>query len=265
MDRNRSLARILVVIGMMVVPIVPAGAVTSGEPDGGAHPAVACILGGRPDGSFVGCGSGQLITPKAVLIAAHEVPVLRGLGATRFFVSFDAVVDPTTSSLYEVAEIDIPPGFNTTSFAGLDLGIMTLVEPVRGITPLTLPTAGALDRMVVDGSLSAQPFVVAGYGRDCADLLAAACVPMLDTVRRAADELVISVTARRLTVQANTNATGIGGPCFGDSGSPHILGGSNTTFGATGWISGACNDAIRVTRLDTSAARSFLGAFVTLP
>jgi hypothetical protein len=52
-----------------------------------------------PDGSFVGCGTGQLIAPHVVLVAAHEFPVLAGLGATRFFLSFEPTVDPMTSEL----------------------------------------------------------------------------------------------------------------------------------------------------------------------
>src|SRR6266508_2809435 len=59
-------------------------------------------------------------------------------------------------------------------------------------------------------------------------------------------------------------ATGLGGPCFGDSGSPHLLPGSVTTIGVTKAVLGNCHTAVPVTLVDTPEARSFLAAFVTV-
>lgn len=260
-----SLLAIALTMTAVVVPALPSGAVTNGDVDGTAHPNVACVIGQRPDGSFVGCGTGQLIAPRVVLVAAHEFPVLEGQGATRFFVSFEPVVDFASSKLYAAASVEMAPSFNPISFEGLDLGVIVLSKPVRGVSPLELPAEGVLDRLKAAGTLDDQRFVVVGYGLDCTDVTAAQCVPAFDTVRRWAQEQVISVHADEFTVQANVNATGLGAPCFGDSGSPHFLSDSSVSVGATGWIAGGCNDAIRVTRLDTAAARAFLGRFVELP
>jgi hypothetical protein len=249
----------------IVAPASPGGAVTNGELDGAAHPNVACVIGQRSDGSFVGCGTGQLIAPNVVLVAAHEFPVLEGQGATRFFVSFEPAVDFASSKLFPAASIEVAPSFNPVSFEGLDLAVLVLSKPVRRVSPIELPAEGVLDELKAAGSLGDQPFVVVGYGVDCVGVSPAQCVPAFDTVRRAAPEAVVSVHADEFTVQANAEATGLGAPCFGDSGSPHFLGDSDVSVGVTGWIAGACNDATRVTRLDTAAARAFLGRFVALP
>jgi hypothetical protein len=261
--------RLAVALGLTVALIVaapsPAQAVSNGELDGDDHPNVACLLGQRADGTFVGCGTGQLIGPRVVLVAAHEFAVLRGLGATRYFVSFDPVVDPASSRLYEAASIHIAPSFNPISFAGLDLAVVQLSTRVAGVTPIALPAEGALDRLAEQGSLSGQDFVIVGYGRDCTGSSPSACVPAFDTTRRFAKEHVISLHGDRFSVQANSAATGTGGACFGDSGSPHFLGDSNVSVGVTRSISGGCNAVVDVTRLDTPAARAFIGEFVALP
>ena len=71
-----------------------------------------------------------------------------------------------------------------------------------------------------------------------------------------------------LRLQGNTNATGEGGTCVGDSGSASYLNVRGTDV-AVAIVSlgggGVCvaNDAKY--RLDTPSARAFLGQFVTLP
>ncbi len=262
--RSARMALALMIGVTTLMGAVPAAAVSNGVPDDD-HPNVACILGQRPDGSFVGCGTGQLIAPDVVLLAAHEFPVLEGLGATSFFASFDPIVDLENPDVYAAAAVVSSPGFNPVSFQGQDLAVMLLDEPVAGVTPIDLPAVGLLDELRVGGALKTEPFVVVGYGLDCTGLSAAQCVPSFDSTRRFATEQVISLRPERFMVLGNNDATGFGGPCFGDSGSPHFLGDSNVSVGVTSNISGGCVNAVAVTRLDTPSARAFLGQFVDMP
>jgi hypothetical protein len=250
-------------LGLLALTGSPAGAITNGQLDGNRHPNVGCVVGQRPDGAFVGCGTGQLISPTVVLVAAHEFPVLQSLGATRFFVSFDSAVDLAATTFIEATSMVSAPSFNPISFSGEDLAVMLLAAPVVGVTPVQLPTAGLLDQMKTAGTLSTQRFVVVGYGNDCSDGIP--CPVALDTTRRFATERFLSLQPKTLEVLSNNAATGGGGLCFGDSGGPHFLGDSNVSVGVTHLPLAQCNEAASATRIDTPSARSFLGQFVTLP
>jgi Trypsin len=252
-----------IALAVTATEMMPASAVSNGKPDGNRHPNVGCVLGQLPDESFVGCGTGQLIAPNVVMLAAHEFPVLEGFGATRFFVSFEPTVDPATSKLYEPADIELAPGFNPISFAGLDLAVILLSEPVAGVEPIELPSAGLLDQMARSRDLGDASLTVVGYGLDCTDTIP--CPVLFDATRRLAQEAFGALQESTFSVLSNSQATGEGGPCFGDSGSPHFLSGTTTTIGVTKAIRGNCNTAVPVTRVDTPEARSFLGRFVPLP
>ena len=263
--RQRAVSTVVTMatVGVLGMSAQPAGSVSGGVPDGSQHPNVACVLGQRSDGTFTGCGTGQLIAPDVVLVAAHEFPVLASLGATRFFVSFEPTVDPRTSELLEPAAIVAAPSFDPTSFSGLDLAVVQLSEPVQGVAPIQLPTAGLLDEMRRSGELRDATLTLVGYGADCTGTIP--CPVTLDVTRRVATEAFGSLQRSTFWVLANDAATGRGGPCFGDSGSPHLLPGSMTTIGVTKAVLGNCNTAVPVTRVDTHEARSFLAGFVSVP
>jgi hypothetical protein len=62
-------------------------------------------------------------------------------------------------------------------------------------------------------------------------------------------------------------STGNGGTCYGDSGGPNFLGGAGSDLLVANTITGdtACRSTNVDYRLDTTAAREFLGQFVNLP
>jgi hypothetical protein len=60
-------------------------------------------------------------------------------------------------------------------------------------------------------------------------------------------------------------STGNGGPCYGDSGGPNVLGSSTTIAATTITGDAVCRSTNVVYRLDTPSARSFLSGFVALP
>jgi hypothetical protein len=63
----------------------------------------------------------------------------------------------------------------------------------------------------------------------------------------------------------NPGNNGPTGVCFGDSGGPHLLPGTNITVAVQSSARAGCWSTARAFRLDTVAARSFLGRFVQLP
>lgn len=74
----------LVVALTVAFTATPAGAVTGGQPDNGAHPQVAFIL--APGVAFC---SGSLIAPEVVLTAGHCTSFFDAQGVKEVLVSFD--------------------------------------------------------------------------------------------------------------------------------------------------------------------------------
>ena len=250
------------VLGGGLIP-APAGAITNGTLDDNRHPNVACVMGQLPDGTVIACGSGQLISPTVVLTAGHLITIFQSLGVTRFLVTLDPVFDPATSKVIPAKRVVTDPAFNPVSLSGEDLGVLILSERVKGVVPIQLPTEGLLDQMKMAKALSDQEFIVVGYGVDCP---LGPCHPLaLDNTRRFASEKFASLDQTKLVLQNNRAATGGGGVCFGDSGSPHFLGDSNVSVGVTSSRPDACDAVAFATRIDTRSARSFLGRFVALP
>ena len=58
---------------------------------------------------------------------------------------------------------------------------------------------------------------------------------------------------------------GDGGTCYGDSGGPNFLGTTNILAATTITGDSVCGSTNVDYRLDTAAARGFLGHYVTLP
>lgn len=250
-----------------------AGAIGNGVPDGSGHPNVGALIVEFEvePGIFekdVVC-SGSLISASSpytgggvFLTAGHCTDFLLPLGITEVWVSFETDVDPIPSALLHGTYVT-HPGFNPGSLFN-DLSVVLLDDPVTGIVPADLPTPGLLDQMKAAGSLRDQVFTNVGYG----------VVPShkggppsftFDGVRRVSTSPFGGLTHGWLRLLMNADATGEGGVCFGDSGSPKFLGASNTIVAVTSWGDAVCRAQNMNWRLDIASSRDFLDDFVTLP
>jgi hypothetical protein len=195
------------------------------------------------------------------LTAGHCTAFLPALGITEVWVSFKPDVDPIPSTLLHGTYVTNPDFHPGTLFN--DLSVVLLDRPVRGITPVELPTRGLLDEMKAARTLDDQVFLNVGYG----------VVPThkggpptftFDGVRRVSTSPFGGLTPNRLRLFMNVDATGQGGSCFGDSGSPKFLGASNTVVAVTSWGDAVCRAQNMNWRLDIASSRDFLDNFVTL-
>ena len=145
-----------------------------------------------------------------------------------------------------------------------DVAVVVLDEPITGITPASLPTAGLLDDLKHAGNLHDQPFVTVGYGTVRYDKTGGPHSLYWEGIRRFTTGTYNALTQSWLKISMNP-ATGDGGTCYGDSGGPHFLGESDMVVSLT--VTGDMNcRATDVTyRLDTESARSYLAEFVNLP
>jgi secreted trypsin-like serine protease len=244
--------------GLLLAFTTGANAITNGGPDGSGHPEVGALLAQQafPDGTWEEC-TGTLIAPRVFLTAEHCDE-----GVSRVAVTFDSsYVYPTGKTYWGTWHGD--PDYSKKQSNPQDLAVVVLDQPVAGITPARLPTAGSLG--AVDGHTT---FTSVGYGAQSVTNGPGGKTYHYADVRYVAVGTLNSLTPSWLRISMNAS-TGNGGTCYGDSGGPNFLGsGANETniiAGTTITGDTPCRSTNVDYRLDTASARAFLGQYVTLP
>jgi len=268
----RMIAGTAVAALVIMLVALPANAITYGEPDGDAHPNVGVIIAEwmEPGVKEVLC-SGTLIAPDVFLTAAHCTATLEEIGIPndQVWVSFDQDVEPVTAStnLLPITWVT-NPAFNRHQSDPGDLAVVLLDEEVQGIEPASLPAAGLFDQMGAKNGLRGQQFTAVGYGVH--ELQTGGGQPVFpsDGVRMRSVSSFSALNNAWLRLSQNP-ATGDGGTCYGDSGGPNFLGAGATETHVIAAVTvtgdAPCRATNVVYRLDTAAARDFLGGFVDLP
>ena len=241
--------------------------ITDGVPTGMSFGNVGALLfdfseNGTIEGDEVDC-SGSLIAPTVFLTAAHCVSFFPP--DAQLYVSFDAALLPGPPNVIAAEAFHFDPAFGHDLANLHDLAVVILpTGSTGGITPLQLPPAGLLDALAAKGGLHDQLFINVGYGVDASQRGHPAFG--FDGVRKTSKSPFRALRPNWLQLSMNTNATGEGGVCFGDSGSPHFLDGNTGMIVAT--TTGGdpvCRSLNYNFRLDTPVARAFLGQFVQVP
>ena len=137
--------------------------------------------------------------------------------------------------------------------------VIVLDQAVKGIAPAKLPKAGSLSNLSKD-----QRFTSVGYGAYEVTNGPGGHQYLYDDVRGVATGTLNSINKTLLRISMNPS-TGNGGTCYGDSGGPNFLGTTNILAATTITGDSVCGSTNIDYRLDTPAARAFLGQFVALP
>ncbi len=253
----------------------PATAITFGEADGNAHPFVGSMVVNIPgEGVFQWC-SGTLIAPQVFLTASHcTQPVASFLASNPgavFSVTFDPVIDSTglTGTYYTGTPHTNPLYASGGNDDPYDVAVIVL-DQAPPITPAHLPTAGLLDSLKADHSLSSTRFTAVGYGTTRESMQKGPQGILDNDARENVDQSFRTLTTAWVVFDMlPTGSNDSGGTCYGDSGGPHFihLNGVETDIVAATTITGdaQCKSQDKDYRMDTPNARAFLGQFITLP
>lgn len=251
MSAKRPLLALAVLV-CAVAPATPANAVTNGTADGDAHPNVGGLVAPEAysDGTWIYC-SGTLVSPTVFLTAAHCAEGDR--------------VRVTFSSAYEDGDrvyrgtFHADPAYPGPTSDPHDVAVVVLDKAVKGIAPARLPRADSLSELPSD-----QRFTSVGYGAYEVTNEPGGHGYLYDDVRNVATGTLNAINAAWLRISMNP-ATGNGGTCYGDSGGPNFLGTTNIVAATTITGDAVCRSTNVDYRLDTPAARGFLGQYVQLP
>jgi hypothetical protein len=285
---------VAITIGALVLSGVgTALAIVYGVPDGDAHPYVGSMVihvpdeardedhedKGEPDLYAQWCSGTLLngIEGDVFLTAAHCVAGLEDVIPSVFdvapedvniLVTFDPVIDGENSTYLDPVNITWHPQFGTHGLADLfDVAIMefgmdvTVGADEDGNRYGVLPEMGLLDDMSKASTLKDQQFEAVGYGA-VRETRRGGFEGILDnSERRLAVQGFLSLTKAWITMSMN-EATGNQGTCYGDSGGPHFLLGTNELVSVTVTGDAVCKATDKTYRLDTESAISFLEDFV---
>jgi len=259
-----------------------ASAVTNGVPDDGRHPyvglAVFDVL--DEDGNQVPSHrcSASLLTPTVVLTAAHCT-----IGTVAARVWFDEVVQgnpeyPFSGATSYDGIAHTYPGFCNPCGPGLpgfssgDVGIIVLTEPVPTSVVseyAELPEAGLVDTLP---NKTAVDFV--GYGVQFQRQIPGNQLPQPPPFYRwagprvrlfAPTELVSGnfVHSDAFLRLALNPGGGSGGTCFGDSGGPDLLAGTNIVLGVNSYVTNInCSGVGYSARVDVPEVLEWINSFL---
>ena len=295
--RKMLLVLLALALTALSLPMTASG-VWGGELDGNGHPMVGAIYADiyppfdGPTGDEIVC-SGSYAGPSkdgnhdVFLTAAHCIALLVDFGVTDFSVSFDPdPQDPGDDTpglpdrLIPASEFHWDPRFSEQIVHGVgpiethlkndnwyDSGVLLLPRgSVGDIDPVQLPTAGYLDDLKA-GELTGMKFELVGFGvQPTWHQPGGTQIPFIpDGKRRRGFSKASGLTAAWLRLLQNPQATGLGGICLFDSGSPQFVPGTRTIVSTTSSANGSCHAINSNYRLDTPGAREFLGRYLTLP
>ncbi len=279
---------IVLVLALVLVLVTVTGvlAITNGVPDGDNHPYVGLLVFDyAPDSPGWRC-SGALIAPNVVLTAGHCTD---GAVAARIWfyedVTYDAVPfplypyggpgsgaiegTPYTNPKYRSDENPYGGGNGLPAFSYRDVGIVVLDEDVNDVGFAALPDAGLVDTLKNKTDID---FV--GYGVQDQAQIPGNELPQPPPYYRwtgprmrmyAPSQLVSGKfvhSAEYMRLALNPGG-GTGGTCFGDSGGPDLLAGTDTVLAVNSYVTNInCSGVGYSSRVDIPEVLDWINSFL---
>jgi hypothetical protein len=278
MTRPRTLISAIVIAAMVAAGSVTVRAIVYGFVDtNNTFSNVGAFIVRAPSGRISPICSGTLIAPDVFLTASHcTIFFERNLAPLGFtaFVTFDNPVPfgsltSGSTNLIQAVQVVTNPRFNQSQSDSGDIAVLLVsAADTVGVVPAMLPGADLLEELSSQNGLKNASFTVAGYGVQ--NRIVGGGTPFFTELNPAprmyAFESFDALNKGYLRLSQNP-ATGNGGACFGDSGGPNFLDSTGGLVLVAITITGdaVCRSTNVVYRVDTTAARAFLAAYVDLP
>ena len=239
--------------------------ITYGSLDGNSHPAVVLIVMDIAGEPAFRC-SGTLIAPKVVLTAGHCAGQPGEFSGMRVFTESDVehgnnnypFAGPNT---VEAKAWHSHPLFTEAQFFRHDVGVVLLSREVKLAASAygKLPGVNQLDALQPGNSTR---FTAVGYGLQKINPVFIEA----EKVRMFAEPWLIQINTPGFTGDFSlllSNNASSGGTCFGDSGGPNYLGGSNVVAAVTSFgLNGTCGGTGGVFRLDRKDVVDFVSQYL---
>jgi len=230
-----------------------AHAIVGGSPDGGAHPYVAYLT---DEGNHTIC-SGFAVSERTVVTAAHCFAP-----GTTVLVSFEAEVD--SGSTWHTGTFAPDPDWQGSIGGGRpgldshDVAVVTLDDDAGLAAHAQLAPVDSVDDLANDTRVE-----TVGYGAsEFATGGGHPPLPLKPSGERGRIGGTLSPSRDRIGDEfLKVNSDGSSGTCFGDSGGPVLLAGTDTAIGIQSFvIGGRCNGVAYSNRADLAYVHALAGA-----
>jgi secreted trypsin-like serine protease len=229
-----------------------AGAITNGQKDTqNQYPFVGLLAFYDAEGEYMHRCSGTLLSPTVVLTAAHCTD---GTASAYAYFSVEVPDDFRENPTGILGTTYTHPDYNSNTLDN-DVGVVVLDKAVRLSEYPVLASEGFLSDLKAQGEIQDDTFVAVGYG------LLEGFPPSTQTDNESrwfATSPYGGLTQNNLHLQQNTNATGQGGTCFGDSGGPRFWQDTLILVSVTSWGDANCRSNDMTQRVDIASVLDWL-------
>jgi len=246
------------VIAGFVAAVAPVMTVTNGQPDGNRHPYVGVAIQFIPNTDFISVCSGSALSATRFLTAAHCFdPGLPVFVSYKSGPPFTLADDFTQGTFHPDPDWCIACRPGLPAFDSHDVAVIALNAARDPGAFAALPSAGLVDTLAMKTGVDIVGYGVQGFirggGRPGQIFLFTRYFAPSQLVQ---SNNVQSVEFIKLTANPSQ---GTGGLCFGDSGGPDVLSGTDIVLAVNSYVTnGNCAGVTYSQRVDLPVILAFI-------
>jgi Trypsin len=259
---KKMLSVLTMTLVLLFAPMSSVNAITNGQPDGNGHPYVGVAIQFIPDmPGFVNVCSGSALSETKFLTAAHCFDASRPVYVSyKSAPPFSLKKDFTEGTFHPNPDWCLGCGAGLPGFDSHDVAVIILDKRVNPGGFAALPSSNFVDTLPMGTAVDLIGYGVQGFVRGGGQ----PAQVFLFTRYFAPTVLVQSNNVQStefIKLEANPSE-GTGGTCFGDSGGPDLLGGTNTVLAVNSYVTnGNCAGVTYSNRVDLPDILAFINSF----